>query len=277
MSSGKRRRVVSVASGKGGVGKTLSSIHLAIAAGRMGLKTLVFDGDLGLANIDVVLRLKPVKSVIDVLNGGTRLSEITVQGPCGISVIPSGSGFSRLANLSLTERLSLLDQLEELMEAFDLVVIDTGAGISESVLHLNSFAHSTIVVTTPEPTAMTDAYAFIKVMYQKYGEKSIQLLVNQVVSSGQGLKVSQQISDVCLKYLNFRIHYLGSIPKDKMIARLVMLNGIGVEESIQTLAGQAWNEIAWGMLSETSMSDEPQDIDWLNFVFPDSQVTTQNL
>ena len=276
MASG-QRKIVSVASGKGGVGKTLSSVHLAIAASRMGLRTLIFDGDLGLANVDVVLRIQVKKSVADVLSGSSRLAEIVVSGPCGVSVIPSGSGFARLANLKLTERLSLLDQLEELMAGFDLVVIDTGAGISESVLHLNSFAHATIVVTTPEPTAMTDAYAFIKVMHQKYGESRFKLLVNQVVSATQGLKVSQQISDVCLKYLNLRIQHLGSIPKDKMISRLVMLNGIGVEESIQTIAGQAWNEVAWDMLTERPQSDDGKEIDWLSFVFPDNQITTHSL
>lgn len=240
----KRPRVISVASGKGGVGKTLTTVNLAIAARRMGYSVLVLDGDLGLANVDVVLGLKARYNINDVIEGTVELKDIILTGPLGIEVIPSGSGLARLADLSQLERLQLLDQLEAFNRSYDVFFIDTGAGISPNVLHLNAVSHEIIVVTTPEPHAMTDAYAFIKVMSEQYGEKSYSLIVNMVHSEEEGLKVSQRITDVARKFLDTKISTLGSIPFDPQMQKSVMMRRAASESSTYTIAGQSWNRIS---------------------------------
>lgn len=242
--------IVSVTSGKGGVGKTLTTVNLAIAARKMGKSVLIFDADLGLANVDVVMGLTARYNIKDVLEETIPLKDIIVNGPLGIRVIPSGSGIRMLAQLSPIQRLQISDQLESLDEKFDVIFLDTGAGISDNVLHFNACADRVLVVTTPEPHAMTDAYALIKVMTEEYKDKSFFLLVNQARSADEGLKVFGRIADVAKRFLGVTVEFAGHVPMDLQVQRNVMLRRAAPETASMSIAGQAWNEIALKFFSE---------------------------
>ena len=235
--------VVSFTSGKGGVGKTISAINMAMAARNSGKRVLIFDGDLGLANVDIVLGLHGRYNINDVLDGLVGIDEIVVSGPLGIDIIPSGSGLANLADLSYVKRIQMIDAIKQLHRAYDLVIIDTGAGISESVMHLNGFSDQVIVVTTSEPHAMTDAYAVIKVLYQKHGDIPIKLLVNSVKSKDEGLKVWRRISDVANRFLSKKLDYLGAVSFDPRLQESVRRQCVASERSLHTIAMQEWNQI----------------------------------
>jgi flagellar biosynthesis protein FlhG len=240
--------ILSVASGKGGVGKTLTTVNMAIAAQKMGLKTLVLDGDLGLANVDIVLGLRARYNINDVLESRKELEEILLEGPLGVHVIPSGSGLAQLAELKLSQRVQILDKIEAIASRYQLLLIDTGAGISSNVTHLNSVADAIMLVTTPEPHALTDAYAFLKVMHEQYARKNFNIIVNQAISEAQGLKIYQSLADVSKRFLNIDIRFGGTVPKDAMLERSVMLQRAADDRVAHTRSGQAWNEITRRML-----------------------------
>ena len=181
-------RVLSVTSGKGGVGKTNVVTNLAISLARERQKVLIWDADLGLANIDVLLGLKPAYNIQDLLEGTRTLPEILVEGPLGIRVMPASSGVQELAHLGEGQKVRLLSELDEFDDDLDFLLIDTGAGISANVMYFNLAAQEIIVVVTPEPTSITDAYALIKVMSTRYNQKRFKILPNQVT----GPKGSQE-------------------------------------------------------------------------------------
>lgn len=245
-----RPLIVSVTSGKGGVGKSLTSVNLAIAARKMGKSVLILDGDLGLANIDVLLGLTAKHNISDVLDGNIPLKDIVLEGPLGIQVIPSGSGITKLCSLSHSQRIILKDKLDALDIQPEILIVDTGAGISDNVLHFNNAADKVVVVTTPEPHAMTDAYALIKVMAEEHGKKRFNLLVNQVRSEEEGIKVYGRIADVAKRFLDAIIDYAGHVPMDQQVQRNVMLRRAASESASMTVAGQAWNAIALKAFSE---------------------------
>jgi flagellar biosynthesis protein FlhG len=260
--------IISIASGKGGVGKTVTTVNLALAARRMGLKTLLLDGDFGLANVDIVLGLKARYNIRDVLEGNAEIEDTLLDGPMGLRVIPSGSGFAHLADLKLTQRIRLLDKIGEVAKAYDVLFVDTGAGISEPVLHLNSIADAVLLVTTPEPHAMTDAYAFIKVMVEKYGHKRLSLIANRTVSDQQGYKVFQNLSDVAKRFLDFTLGFSGSVPNDPIVQRSVMMQRAGDEQVKHTICGQAWNEIARKTIEALAAAPEPSGRGLNDLLFP---------
>jgi flagellar biosynthesis protein FlhG len=236
--------IIAVTSGKGGVGKTLTTVNLATTARRLGMAVLIFDGDLGLNNVDVVLGLEARYNIRDVLDGHAELKDIVVQSPLGIDLIPSGSGVSSLTRLSALQKQQILDGIGGLKAAYDLVLIDTGAGIADNVIHFCRTAHRTVVVTTPEPHAMTDAYAVIKVLAETHGVKSFQLLVNQTRSADEGVKVAARIADVARRFLDVNVAHLGNVPHDPQVPKSVMQRRAASEQSTHTIAGQAWAEAA---------------------------------
>ena len=213
--SGSSVRVISVTSGKGGVGKSNIVVNLAIALRKLGQRVLVLDGDFSLANIDILLNVPAAGTLNDVLRNGKPIREI------GIYIIPSSSGIMSMSQLSLDDRARLLAAVEEFDWEYDVLLIDTAAGIHSDVMWLNSTANEVIVVTTPEPTAITDAYAMIKVLHQSYRVKRVKLLVNQVGNSAEGLKVYNKLSDVSDRFLNVGIDYVGSIRWDGCVAEAV--------------------------------------------------------
>jgi flagellar biosynthesis protein FlhG len=261
-------RVIAVSSGKGGVGKTLTTVHLATAASRLGKRVLVLDGDMGMANVDVVLGLHARYNINDVLENNIPLRDIILEGPLGIRIIPSGSGIAKLANLGYVQRAKLVEHIEALNEEFDLLLIDTGAGISETVQHLNHVADQVVVVTTPEPHAMTDAYALIKVLQQNNEELNVSLLVNMVHSDEEGLKVSARLAEVGQRFLGMEIGYLGCIPVDPQVQKSVARRQVATESATHTISGQAWNKVTRGLLDCSHHLGKRQEMDiWRELIW----------
>ena len=251
--------VLSITSGKGGVGKTLTTVNFAVAARRMGLSVLILDGDLSLANVDIVLGLTPRYNIRDVLDGNAQLDDIIIEGPLGICLIPSGSGIASLAHLSYVQKQQILDQLSRIKDRYDLLLIDTGAGISDTVLHLNRVADRSIVVTTPEPHALTDAYALIKVLAEEHKTKHFDLLVNLAKSEGEGFKIAERIADVAMRFLNVSVAYAGHVPFDPAVGKAVMQRRAASEQSTFTVAGQAWTQIARRLMATTQAKGAQTD------------------
>jgi len=214
-------RVVSVTSGKGGVGKTSLTANIAVSLARCGQRVLVIDADLGLANIDVMCGLTPRYNLNHYFRGQQSLESIMINGPAGTSILPAGSGIQQLTHLNSAQKLRFLEDLDALHERFDMVLIDTEAGISENVTYFNVAAQDIMVITTPEPTAITDAYALMKLLSTRFHQKHFHLVVNQTHGDDEGLEVYQKLTIVSNRYLDISINYLGCIPQNQRMQEAV--------------------------------------------------------
>lgn len=215
-------KVIAITSGKGGVGKTNVVGNLAIACQRLKKKVLIFDADLGLANIDIIFGINPKYNIEDVIKGEKGLSQIIVKGPEGVSVIPASSGVQALTHLSEGHKINLLNEFDILNNMFDLLLIDTGAGISSNVIYFNLAAEERIIVATPEPTSITDAYALMKVMFYQHGTKNFTLLINMARDEKEARSVYQNMSKVVARFMgSISLDYAGFIPWDNMLQKAV--------------------------------------------------------
>lgn len=214
-------RVISVTSGKGGVGKSNVVSNLAIALSAQGKKVLLIDADLGLGNLDVLLGLSPVYNLNHVLNGEKGLAEILIDGPAGVKIIPAGSGVQEFTSLGQHEKLKLLDEIDMLEEQFDIMIVDTEAGISENVTYFTVAAQEIIVVVTPEPTSITDVYALIKLLATRYSEHHFKVLVNMAKDSEDALEVFRKLANVAGRFLDISLDYLGCVVKDDKVVEAV--------------------------------------------------------
>lgn len=215
-------RVISVTSGKGGVGKTNITANLGIALARRGSRVLIFDADLGLANMDVILGLNPKYNIWHLFEGEKNLEDIIIDGPAGIKIMPASSGIQELANITEDQKLRLLDDFDHYNSQLDYLLIDTGAGISTNVMYFNLAAQEIIIVLTPEITSLTDAYALIKVMTTKYNEKKYRILVNQASDAHEAKQVFMRLADVADVHLtSISLDYLGYIPNDEYVPMAV--------------------------------------------------------
>jgi flagellar biosynthesis protein FlhG len=210
-------RTITVTSGKGGVGKTSLVANLAVCLAQAGQKVIILDADLGLANIDVVFGIRPKHNLMDVVNGKMNLDEIMIAGPCGIQIIAGGSGVSELAQLEQEKAERLFNQLKFLEDKTDFLLIDTGAGISDSVISFCQAADQIIVVTTPEPTAMADAYGIIKIISTKRPESYVSILINRADSLEDAAFVQDRLCKVADEFLDFKLHPIGSLPQDRQM------------------------------------------------------------
>lgn len=215
-----KTRVITVTSGKGGVGKTTISINLALAVAKSGKKVLLFDADLGLANINVLLGVIPKYNLYHVIKGHKTLQEIILHTPEGIDIIAGASGYSSLADLDEKERDRLIAGFEEI-HGYDYVFIDTSAGIGANVVDFTHPADEIIVVTTPEPTSITDAYGIIKSIVMVVPDKNIKLLVNRANSSIEGRKVAERVINISNQFLNVRVENGGFIYADDGVLRSI--------------------------------------------------------
>lgn len=250
-----RCQVVAVTSGKGGVGKTYVVVNLALTLRRRGKKVVIFDGDFGLANVDVLLGLTPRYHLGHVIEGMQSLRNIIVEGPEGIHIIPASSGIQELANLGERRRKLVLDQLRELFDEYDFVLIDTAAGISDNVMRLLSASGRVIVVCNPEPTALVDAYALIKVLFRKDPKKEVLLLVNSVEDQQEALDVHRQLSQVVERFLGTRVHLLGSIPHDVRVLESVRRQRPLVLTHPASLVSRAFGKIAEELTKSATLSE----------------------
>jgi flagellar biosynthesis protein FlhG len=214
-------RVISVTSGKGGVGKSNVVSNLAIALSSLGKKVLVIDGDLGLGNLDVLLGLSPAFNLNHVFSGEKSIMDILIDGPQGIKIIPAGSGIQEFTSLGQHEKLKLLDELDMLEEQFDIMIVDTEAGISENVTYFTAAAQEIIVVVTPEPTSITDVYALIKLLATRYSEYHFKVLVNMAKDSEDALEVFRKLANVAGRFLDISLDYLGCVVKDEKVVEAV--------------------------------------------------------
>jgi flagellar biosynthesis protein FlhG len=214
-------KIVAVTSGKGGVGKTNVVANLAVSLSELGKKVVVLDADFGLANIDVLLGLTPRYHLGHVLFGNKSLTEIMVQGPKGIRIIPASSGLQRMSELTAAQRNRLVECFSNLDADTDYFIIDTAAGISRNVIHFLMSAQEVIVVSAPEPTAIVDAYAIIKIILAEDPQKHIQVLINSVENAEDAHEVYCQINSVVKRFLNREIDYLGHVEHDLHVPQAV--------------------------------------------------------
>jgi len=214
-------RVISTTSGKGGVGKTNVTANLAYSLVQLGKKVLIFDADLGLANIDILLGLAPKYTIEHIIKGQKKLSDIIVSGPGGIHILPGSSGVEELTNLSLSQRRRLIDEFSLLNEVYDFLLIDTPAGISSNVIYFNLAALEIINIVEPDPTSFTDAYALMKVLSVRYGIKRFKIIVNSVDSEGQAQDIFEKLKLVSNKFLDLELEYLGFIFRDDKLIEAV--------------------------------------------------------
>ncbi|HEY2976874.1 MAG TPA: MinD/ParA family protein [Burkholderiaceae bacterium] len=237
--------ITAVTSGKGGVGKTFVTANLAAALARQGERVLVLDADLGLANLDVVLNLYPKLTLHDVFTGQTRLEDAILPAPGGFSVLLAGSGMIEYSRLTPTVRDQLQDVIHRVRPRFDRVLLDTGAGISDVVLYTISLADEVLIVCTPEPTSLTDAYATIKVLATTQPRRLIRLLVNQVQRPGEARAIRKQLQLVIDRFVNsgldlpVMIELLGEVPFDAAVRESVIKRELLLERAPGSPAGQA--------------------------------------
>jgi len=215
-------RVLSVTSGKGGVGKTHTTTNLGIALASLGYSVLVLDADLGLANVDVLLNLKPKGTLHDVLKGNLRLDDIVLEGPGSISIIPAASGVEELHELKSEAKLLLLKEIERIAYRYDYLLIDTPAGIGSDVMYFNSAAAEVVCVINGEPTSLTDTYALIKVLSSTYGEKNFSVVVNNVADESEATAAFKKLARAVERFLKVQVRYLGWIPTDGVVRECVM-------------------------------------------------------
>ena len=221
-------KVLAVTSGKGGVGKTFVSANLAAALAKRGHRVLVLDADLGLANLDVVLNLYPKVTLHDVFTGKAKLEEAIVRAPGGFSVLLAGSGMVEYSRLTPEVRDDFLRIMGGLIPHYDIVLLDTGAGISDVVLFAVSLASEVLVVATPEPTSLTDAYATIKVLAAQQKRQNIRMVINQTARLGDGRAITTQLQQVLDRFVKtepgrpLRLIHMGDIPSDPSVRQAVM-------------------------------------------------------
>ena len=214
ITSNKPVRVIAVASGKGGVGKTNVSVNLGIALSKQGHRVLLMDADMGLANVDIMLGLQTEFNLSHVLDGQKTLREVIVDGPAGLKVIPAASGVRRMAQLSAQENAGIINAFSELSSDLDILIVDTAAGIADSVVSFCRASQEVVVVVTDEPASITDAYALIKVLSRDYQLTRFRLLANMSRSSAHGQQLYEKLSKVCEQFLDVTLDYLGTVPFD---------------------------------------------------------------
>ena len=256
--TGPKARILAITSGKGGVGKTFVAANLAAALVRQGERVLVLDADLGLANLDVVLNLAPKVTLHDVFTGKAALDDAILPAPGGFSVLLAGSGLVEYSRLTGEVREQLFNIVETLTPRYDRILLDTGAGISDVVLFAVSLAHEVLVVATPEPTSMTDAYATIKVLATQQQRRDIWLVVNQVGRAGEGRTVRAQLQKVVDQYVTplmedttppIKLDLLGEIPVDPAVREAVQKRRLLLELVPGCPAAQAIGALAAKLLA----------------------------
>ncbi|MCT4606740.1 MAG: MinD/ParA family protein [Marinisporobacter sp.] len=243
-------RVITITSGKGGVGKSNFTINLALALSKLGHKVTILDADLGCANIDVILGIIPKYTLLHVMRREKTLEEVIAKGPEGIRLISGGSGLRELTALTEEQINDLMSNLRSLGENTDFILIDTGAGINHSVLSFIEAASEIILVTTPEPTSITDAYAVLKNIILDDDEKIVRVLVNRVENNEEGVEIFNKLNMASQKFLNMTLQRLGYLYDDQLVSKSVKLqkpfllsypNSL-VSKGVETIASRLVNE-----------------------------------
>jgi len=231
--------IISFSSGKGGVGKTTVAVNLGLSLSQSTNRVLLIDGDLGLANVDVVLGLSVRHTIRETVQEGRALSDTLIRITKDFFVLPASSGVPEMTRLSVQEQELLLGALEEDAREFDYVLVDTAAGIGESVLWFNNWVGSHCIIFSPDPTSLTDAYALIKVLTTRYGKDNFYLIVNQVNSGREGQEIFVNMERVLSQFLDIHPQYLGAIPRDNAVVRAIRKQRPFLETEPGSKAGRA--------------------------------------
>jgi flagellar biosynthesis protein FlhG len=238
-------RVIAVASGKGGVGKTNVSVNLATAFSMMGRKVMILDADLGLANVDVMLGLQPEYNLSHVVKGERQLEEVIVEGPAGIHIIPASSGVQQMAELTPAEHAGLIRAFSELSIDVDVLLVDTAAGISDSVVSFSKAAQEVVVVVCDEPASITDAYALIKLLNRDHDIRRFRILANMAHSPQEGRELYAKLLRVTDRFLDdVVIDYMGAVPYDESMRKAIKRQKAVVEAYPRSKAAQAFRTLA---------------------------------
>ncbi len=237
-------RVIAVASGKGGVGKTNASVNLSVALSQLGRNVMLFDADLGLANVDVLLGLTPQADISAVIEGRLGLSEILLEGPGGIKIVPASSGVSRMVQLSPAEHAGIIRAFSELHLPVDVLIVDTAAGLANNVTSFTRAAQDVIVVVCDEPASITDAYALIKVMYREHQTMRFHILANMVRTAQEGVALYRKLATVCERFLDVALHYVGAVPFDDYLRKSVQRQMAVVDGYPSCRASAAFKSVA---------------------------------
>jgi flagellar biosynthesis protein FlhG len=214
-------QVIAVSGGKGGVGKSNVAVNLGIALSQMGRRVVLLDADLGLGNIDVLLGITANRNIQDVISGECDLRDVLVNGPSGIKIVPASSGTQKMTQLSTLEHAGLINAFSELGDQIDVLIVDTAAGISESVVSFLRASQELLLVVCDEPTSITDAYALIKLMNRDYGTNRFRILANQVRNEQEGRHLFEKLTRVTERFLDVALQYVGIVPYDEAVKKAV--------------------------------------------------------
>lgn len=210
---------IAITSGKGGVGKTQISANLATAFAARGKRVVVLDADLGLASLDLALGVAPGDDLLSVVRGERTMQDIIVRSDSGVDLVPACPGRFEMANMGKAERDRILSALRELAAGYDVVIIDTGAGIGTNAVEFAALADEVVLVATPDPTSLRDAYAMAKVLHRRHAVPTVQLVANQVGGEQEGEAVYERLQGIVSRFLQLDLGYLGCVPRDEMVAR----------------------------------------------------------
>ncbi len=241
-------RTIVIASGKGGVGKTNLVVNMALTMGQLGRKTMILDADLGMANVDILMNLKPVYTLIDVMSGKKELQDVILRGPYNLEVLPGGSSIPEIIEIDINQREQLISRLSYLENEVDILFIDCSAGISRNMLTFISAADELVLVTTPEPTAITDVYSVMKIVDRYCMHTSAGLIVNMVSSMGEGERIFNRLARVCHNFLNLKLTNVGCVDFDQHVQKAVINCSPYVLQYPRSRAAQATQQIARHLL-----------------------------
>lgn len=237
-------RVLALASGKGGVGKTNLAVNLAIALAQRGRRVALLDADLGLANVDVLLGLAPRESLLHVLRGERRIADVMLAGPAGIQIIPAATGITELSSLTPAQQLALLEEVDTLNGTVDALLVDTSAGVTPTALYFAAAAAETLVITTPEPTSITDAYALIKLLATRHGRQRFVVVVNMALHAADAERAFGRLSQVAARFLRVELEFGGFVPFDDAVRTAVRRQTPFVTAAPQSPAAAAIDRLA---------------------------------
>ncbi len=246
MANPKPVRVIAVTSGKGGVGKTNVSVNLAIAMAREGRRIMLLDADLGLANVDVLLGLPAGPNLSHVVDGEYSLEEVIINGPGDVKIVPASSGVQRMAELTTREHAGLINAFNTLAFDIDVLIIDTAAGISDSVQRFNLAAQHIVVVVCDEPASITDAYALIKLLHREHGQERFHVLANMAASDKEGRDLFRKLVKVSDRFLDVSLDFLGVVPFDECVRKAIQKQSAVVDAYPRSRATIAFKKIVQG-------------------------------
>lgn len=239
-----RTQTISITSGKGGVGKTSLVANLAMSISARGKRVLILDGDLGMANVDLMFGIRPQGSIDEVIRGEKSIDEVITQVRSNVYLIPGGSGVYGLSRLDVYQKQLLLDQVNGLEHEFDYMLIDTAPGIDDNVLYLNAAAEEILVLLTPDPASLTDAYALIKVLNQRYQQRRFTIAANMVKDEFEGLQVFKRLADVADRFLDVSLDWAGSIPADQNLRQATKSQQLVVQSAPHSSSALAIRSIS---------------------------------